>query len=282
MRKAIEITSVALKLDGVHPSNVSHSATPSPGSRRTVFCGSLTPMAIVDSRKRPARIAGLWYLAMALSGPIGIVYVPSKILVAGDAGATAANIVAHELLLRVGILSSLVCQISFVFLVLALNRLFRGVNDRQAKLMVSLVIAAVPIAIVNELFQLAALELGKGGAHLTALAPEQRNALALAFLNVHQNGISLVEIFWGLWLFPFGVLVIQSRFIPRILGALLIVSGCSYLIETFVVLLAPQHREALADVLSLPMALGEVSMVLWLLIKGVRAGDAAVPSTRDA
>ena len=238
-------------------------------------------MAIVDSRKRPARIAGLWYLAMALSGPIGIVYVPSKILVAGDAGATAANIVAHELLLRVGILSSLVCQISFVFLVLALNRLFRGVNDRQAKLMVSLVIAAVPIAIVNELFQLAALELGKGGAHLTALAPEQRNALALAFLNVHQNGISLVESFWGLWLFPFGVLVIQSRFIPRILGALLIVSGCSYLLETFVVLLAPQHRETLAVVLTLPMALGELSMVLWLLIKGVRAGDPAVPSTRE-
>src|SRR5687768_10427261 len=100
-------------------------------------------MTVTDSRKRLARIAGLWYLAMVLSGPIGIVYVPSRIVVAGDAGATAKNIVAHELLLRVGILSSLVCQISFVFLVLALNRLFRGVNERQAKLMVSLVIAAV-------------------------------------------------------------------------------------------------------------------------------------------
>ena len=236
-------------------------------------------MTITDPRKRSARIAGLWYLAMALSGPIGIVYVPSKILVAGDAGATAANIVAHELLLRVGILSSLVCQISFVFLVLALNRLFRGVNDRQAKLMVSLVIAAVPIAIANDLFQLAALEIGKGGVHLTALSSEQRNALALAFLNVHQNGVCLVETFWGLWLFPFGVLAIQSRFIPRILGALLIVSGCSYLIETVVVLLAPQHRKLLASVLTLPMALGEVSMVLWLLIKGIRARDGAAPTT---
>lgn len=234
-------------------------------------------MTDTDSRKRSARIAGFWYLAMALSGPIGIVYVPSKILVAGDAGATATNIVAHELLMRVGIASSLVCQISFVFLVLALNRLFREGDDRQAKLMVSLVIASVPIAIVNELFQLAALELGKGGAHLTSLPPEQRNALALAFLNVRQNGIYIAEIFWGLWLFPFGALVIQSRFIPKTLGALLIVSGCCYLIESSVALLAPQHRSVLADVLSLPMALGEVAMVLWLLIKGARTRDAAVP-----
>ena len=237
-------------------------------------------MAIVDSRKRPARIAGLWYLAMALSGPVGIVYVPSKILVAGDAGATAANIVAHELLLRVGVLSSLVCQISFVFLVLALNRLFRGVNDRQAKLMVSLVIAAVPIAIVNELFQLAALELGKGGAHLTALAPEQRTRSAGVPERPSERHLRRRELL--------GTLVVSLRRAGHPVAVHSQDSGRAadrewlpYLLETFVVLLAPQHREPLAVVLSLPMALGELSMVLWLLIKGVRAGDPAVPSTRE-
>src|SRR5262245_43024013 len=123
----------------------------------------------MNQQKRAARIAGLWYLAMAVSGPIGIVYAPSKIVVAGDAIATAANVVSHQMLLRVGIVSSLVCQISFVFLVLALKRLFQGVNAAHTKLMVSLVIAAVPLAIVNELCPLAALEIGSGAAYLNAL-----------------------------------------------------------------------------------------------------------------
>jgi hypothetical protein len=229
----------------------------------------------MDPRKRTARIAGIWYLVMALSGPIGIIYVPSKILVSGDAGATAANIAAHELLLRVGIFSSLFCQVSFLFLVLALNRLFQGVNDRHAKLMVSLVVAAVPVAIVNEFCQVAALELSSGAAYLNGLPAEQRNALALALLNVHQRGISIAGIFWGLWLFPFGILAIQSRFIPKILGALLIVGCFSYLIDSSVALLAPQYRSGLSDALMLPLAVGEISMVFWLLIKGVRSPDVA-------
>ena len=212
---------------------------------------------------------------MALSGPIGILLVPSKIIVAGDAAATAANIEAHELLLRVGIVSSVFCQVSFVFLALALRRLFHGVDDRHARLMVSLVIAAVPIAIVNELFHVAALEFGTGGAHLAALSPEQRSALALAFLNVRQTGIAVAGFFWGLWLLPFGVLVIRSGFIPKVLGVLLIAGCFSYLIDSCVALFAPEHRDALASVLMLPLAAGEISTVLWLLIKGVRVRESA-------
>jgi hypothetical protein len=233
-------------------------------------------VTVAESRRGAARIAGLWYLAMALSGPIGIAYVPSQILAPGNATATAANLVAHELLLRIGILSSLVCQVSFVFLVLALARLFRGINDRLEKLMVALVLVAVPIAIVNDVFQLAALAFAQGGDSLAALSPEQRSALALGFLNVHRDGVSVVELFWGLWLFPFGALVIQSRFIPKLLGVLLFGSGCAYVIESCGVLLWPEQRELLAKVLSPPMALGEVLMVLWLLIKGTRESGAQV------
>ncbi len=230
------------------------------------------------SRKRTARIAGLWYLAMALSGPIGILYVPSKILVAGDAGATAANIAAHESLLRVGIVSSIFCQITFVFLALALRRLFEGVDDKHSRLMVSLVVAAAPVAIVNELCHVAALEFGTGGAYLAALSPEQRGALALAFMNARQTGVAIAGVFWGLWLFPFGVLVMRSGFIPKALGALLIVGCFSYLIDSGVALLAPTHREAIAGVLMLPLAAGEISIVFWLLIKGARGGESA-PAT---
>lgn len=193
------------------------------------------------------------------------------ILVAGDAGATAANIFTHELLMRAGVVSNLFCQVSFVFLVLALNRLFHGINDKLAKLMLALVISAVPIAVVNELCQVAALEFSSRAPYLAVLSPEQRSALMLTLLNVHQSGISVAGIFWGLWLFPFGLLVIQSGFIPKVLGVLLIVGCFSYLIDSSVALLAPQHGSAVSDILMLPLALGEISMVLWFLIKGVRA-----------
>jgi hypothetical protein len=233
----------------------------------------------MDDRKRTARIAGLWYLAMAVSGPIGIAYVPSKILVEGDAGATAANIVAHALLLRVGVVSSLICQISFVFLVLALKRLFQSVSDTQVRLMVVLALVSVPIAIANLVFPLVALEVTGGVQVLNAFTPEQRSALALVLLKTHQLGTSIVEVFWGLWLFPFAALVIRSQFIPKVLGVLLVASGASYLIETLVLLLAPQHRRLLSDVLSLPMAAGEFAMVVWLLAKGVRARAAVPPAS---
>jgi hypothetical protein len=234
--------------------------------------------AQMDTQKRTARTAGLWYLAMAASGPIALVYAPSKIFIDGDVAATAANLTAHQLLLRVGVLSGLICQVSFVFLVLALRRLFQGINDAHARLMVALVIAAVPIAIANDVFSLAALELVSGADYLRSLAPEQRNTLAVFLLRVHQFGVSIVELFWGLWLFPFAALVIRSGFIPRVFGVLLAISGFAYVIECVAVLFAPQHRGLIGDVLTLPMAAGELSMVLWLLVKGVRAPAAPAPS----
>ena len=212
---------------------------------------------------------------MALSGAIGIMLVPSQILVPDQPAATAANIAGHELLLRLGIVSSLVCQVCFLFMVLALNRLFAGVHDGHAKLMVSLVIAAAPIAIVNELFHVAALVLGTGAVRAGSLAAAERDALALVFLEVRQTGIAIAGVFWGLWLFPFGLLVIRSGFIPKVLGGLLIAGGFSYLIDSCFVLLAPQHRDAVSAILMLPLAVGELAMISWLLIKGVRVREAA-------
>jgi hypothetical protein len=92
---------------------------------------------------------------------------------------------------------------------------------------------------------------------------------------VRQTGIAIAGVFWGLWLFPLGVLAMRSGFIPRILGALLIAGCFSYLIDSSVALLAPEHRGALSSILMLPLALGELGMIGWLLIKGVRVRDAA-------
>ena len=219
----------------------------------------------MNQKKRDARVAGLWYLAMALCGPFGIVYVPSQIWAPADATTTLANLQAHEMLLRLGVASNLLCQVIFVFLVLALCRLFLGVSAVHEKLMKSLVIAAVPIAMLNELWQLGALRVAQ-----SALTPDQQREWVDVFFRLHDDGIAVASIFWGLWLFPFGILALRSGFIPKLLGVLLIVGCFSYLIDSSLALLLPAARVALTDYLMLPLAAGELAMVLWLLIKGVR------------
>lgn len=222
----------------------------------------------MNSNQKTARIAGLLYLLMAISGPVGLMIVPSKIMVIGNAVATAQNIVANELLFRIGIMSNIICQTSFIFLVLVLNRLFKGVNENYAKLMVSLVITAVPIAFLNELNQIAALHILSGAEYLKAFNPDQLNALAMVFLNLHEQGTFIVGIFWGLWLFPFGYLVIKSGLIPKVLGVLLMIGCFSYLADSSVAILIPKYK-ATTEILLLPLGIGEISMIFWLLFKGV-------------
>lgn len=220
--------------------------------------------------KKQARIAGLFYLLMAISGPLGIMYVPSNIIVTGDASATVGNLINSEMLFRLSIVSSMICQISFIFLVLALNRLFKGVNEWHSKLMVYLVIMAVPIAFLNEIMHAAVLVLLSSSEYLDVFNPAQINALIMVFLKLHEQGIWIVGIFWGLWLFPFGFLVIKSGFIPKIFGILLIIGCFAYLTDSLTAFLIPQHREIISKLIMLPLAAGEISTIFWLLIVGIR------------
>lgn len=224
----------------------------------------------MSSNKKMARIAGFWYLLMAITGPIGLLYVPSKLIVPGDATGTASNIMASESLFRVGIASNLLCQIAFIFLVLALYRLLKGVNQGQASLMVALVLVAVPIAFVNMLNPLAALLLLSSAGFLTVFEPSQLHAVAMVFLNIQEYGTMIVEIFWGLWLLPFGLLVFKSGFFPKILGILLILACIGYVVHSFTFLLFPQYEAIVESFASVPEAIGELSMVLWLLIVGTK------------
>jgi hypothetical protein len=223
----------------------------------------------MNSLKKSARIAGFWYLLMAVTGPIGLLYVPSRIMVSGDATATANNIMASELLFRVGIVSNFLCQLAFIFLVLALYRLLKGVNQQQASLMVALVLVAVPIAFLNMLNPLAALLLLSGASFLNVFEPNQLHALVMVFLDLQEHGHIIAQIFWGLWLFPLGLLVFKSGFIPRILGVLLILAGFGYLAHSFTFFLFPEYEAVVSSIAAVPEAIGELSLVLWLLIKGV-------------
>jgi len=235
----------------------------------------------MDSQKKTARIAGFWYLLMAVTGPIGLLYVPSKLIVPGDATVTAQNILGSASLFRVGIVSNFLCQLAFIFLVLALYRLLKEVNPKHAASMVALVLVAVPIAFLNELNHLAVLLLLNGSGFLNVFEPYQLHALAMTFLNIQEQGLIIVEIFWGLWLLPFGWLVFKSGFFPKILGILLIIAGCGYVVTSFTFLLFPHYGALVEQYAAVPEGIGELAMVLWLLIKGAKVPKPATAETAD-
>ncbi len=224
---------------------------------------------MINSDKKNARIAGLLYLLLAIIAPYGVMYVPSKTIVRGDAVATANNILANEFLFRTGIVSHLISVIIFLFLVLVLYRLLKQVNEHQAKLMVALVIVQIPIVFLIETFKITSLMILKGEV-LKTLAPEQLQDLAMMFLKIHGYGLSMLEIFMGLWLIPFGQLVYKSGFIPRILGVLLLIAGIGYIVDSFTFMLFPNYRAFTFQPALIFSGLGELSTMLWLLIKGVK------------
>ena len=232
----------------------------------------------MDSTKRLARRAGLIYLLLAVSAPFGLLYVPGKIFVTGDAAATAANLRASEALVRWGIASELFHQVVVIFLVLVLYRLFKPVSEGLAKQLVVLgALVSVPIMFANVLNHVAALYLVSGAASLSAVAQPQLDALAYLFLYLHGKGVTVTSIFWGLWLFPFGILVIRSGFIPAILGVLLLVAGAAYLASAFATLIVPQYAAAVGRV-ALPLEMGEIPIVFWLAIWGARGKPATDPA----
>ncbi|MDP9229670.1 MAG: DUF4386 domain-containing protein [Bacteroidota bacterium] len=223
----------------------------------------------IGSLKKTARLAGLLYFILGITGYYAIMYVPGKIIVRGDAVATANNILANEFLFRTGIVSHLISVTTFLFLALVLYRLFKQVNEYQAKLLVVLVVVQIPIIFLIETCRITSLMILKGEV-LKTLAPEQLQDLSMIFLKIHAYGIQTVEIFWGLWLIPFGQLVYKSGFIPRILGVLLIIAGVGYTVDSFTFMLFPNYREYSQITAFTFSGIGELSIILWLLIKGVR------------
>ncbi len=224
----------------------------------------------MNSKKKTARIAGLLYLLLAITGAFGIMYIPSEIYVSGDATATANNIIASDFLFRLGIVSNLISSVIYIFLALALGRLFKEVDAKHVKLMIYLVIIAVPIGILNVLNLIAALLLANGTDLIYAFEEAQRNELASFFIKLYIYGITLAGIFWGLWLYPFGRLVMKSKFIPKIIGVFIVIGCFAYLIDSTTTLLFPNINAMLSSILMIPLALGEFSIILWLLIKGVK------------
>jgi hypothetical protein len=226
---------------------------------------------------KAARVAGAIYLSMVVVGPFSLMYVPGKLIVTGNATATASNFLAHETLFRFGIVADLIGTVIFICVGIALYRLLSGVNRTEAWLMVAFVLVSAAVGFMNVLNDIAAFTLFRGGDFLAVFQKPQLDSLGMLFLRLHHQGLVIDELFWGLWLLPFGILVYQSRFLPRILGVWLIVNCVAYAVISLTGIFSPQHYSTVFYV-SQPALFGEIAIMLWLVIKGANVKRLPVPA----
>src|SRR5213075_3405132 len=193
---------------------------------------------------KAARIAGAVYLSMVVTAPFSMLYVPGKLIVRGNATATADNILAHETMWRLSIFGDLTGQVIFICLAIALYRLLSNVNRTWALLMVGFVLVSAAVGFLNTLNNIAGLILFRGGEFLSVFDTAQRNALGMLFIRLYSYGIFIDEIFWGLWLFPFGLLVFGSGFLPRFIGVWLMINCFGYVALSIIALFFPEYYGA--------------------------------------
>ncbi|HZS18372.1 MAG TPA: DUF4386 domain-containing protein [Candidatus Udaeobacter sp.] len=220
-------------------------------------------------KKKAGRIAGAIYASMVFVGPFGLIYVPAKLIVRGDATATAANVLAHQTLFSFGIIADMAGVVIFISLAIALYHLLSSVSASWALLMVAFASVSAAVGFIDTLNNVAALHLFRGGEFLSVFDQSQRNSLGMFFLRLHNQGIFMNELFWGLWLLPFGLLVYRSGFLPRWIGVWLVINCFAYMVLSPVGLFFPAYYGT-AFKLAQPLLFGELAIMLWLLIKGAK------------
>ena len=213
-----------------------------------------------------ARIAGVLFLLSIVAGAFGEAYVPIKLIVSGDATATAKNIVAFDSLFRMGFASYLVEAVCDIALSLIFYVLLRPVRKDLALLAAFFGLISTALFGVAELFYFAA-SLILGGAHyLKTFSPDQLNTLALLSLKLYGVGGGIFMVFYGIASILRGYLIFRSGYLPRALGVLLALAGLGFIVKNFALVLAPAYA---SDGFLLPMFLAGVSLTVWLLVKGV-------------
>ena len=225
--------------------------------------------AVGTSPQVYAKVAGVIWLIVALLAPFGEFFVRQGLIVPGNVAATAENIVASQSLFRAGFATDLVVFVIEVALAAVLYVLFRPVSRTLALVMAFARLAMVTILGLNLLNMFTALQLLISPEYTTAFEKGQLQALAFVFLNAQHYGYALGMVFFGLHLGVLGFLVYRSRFLPRILGILMVVSGLGYLADSFTKFLLPQSADTLAVVVVVTALIGELPLTLWLLVKGV-------------
>ena len=225
---------------------------------------------MMTTDKNLARLAGVFYLIVALTGGFSELVVRDSLIEAGNAAATADNIATSAGLFRIAFATDLVNITFFVLTALALYALFRTIDDQIAVAMVVLNAVAAAIMSVNMINHFAALRL--------ASSAEESDALVMLFADMHSSGYAIAQIFFGLWLLPLGCLVYKSGFLPRALGVALMVGAFSYLTELLAGFLFTGLGEGILLAVAMPAALAEVSLITWLLTKGIKTGPHLRPA----
>lgn len=225
----------------------------------------------MTEKNKTSRIAGLIYLGVVLTGLFSLLYVPNKLIDYENATLTFQNISKSEMLFRFGILSGLLCYTFFLFLPLVLYKLFKDVNKNMARLMVLLAIISVPMYFINAQNELSILSLINNPDYLKGFSLEQLQSQVMFHIVQYDNGMRLIHVFSGLWLFPFGFLVYKSNFLPKFFGILLMLGCLGYLINFTGRLLIPEYSDlGISSYISLPASIGEIGICLWLLIFGTK------------
>ena len=237
----------------------------------------MTTKENMNSLKKTARVAGLLYLIFIVLAFLGG-FLYASLIVPGNAAETAQNIMANEWQFRSSFVINLIYQTCFILLVWALYVLLKPVDKNLALLFVFCTLVAVAIHCINLLIQYAAIELLSGASYLTVFEADQLHAQVMFFLNLHNHGILIAQIFFGLWLLPLGYLVYKSGSFPRILGVLLMIGCFGYLIDFFQYFLFPNFEVITYPGLAVA-TVAEFSLCGWLLIKGVKTQQ---PAARQA
>ena len=226
----------------------------------------------MNSDKRTARLAGLLWLLSAVTGGFGLAYIRSNLIIPGDAAATVINIFASEFLFRSAIVGILFGQLFMFFLVVTLFSLFRDVNRRHATVLLASGMMSVGLAVINTLNHFGVLLFLSRPDFLKVFTHEQLDALALVLLRLaNGSGQGLIEIFWVPFYFTFGLLIIRSRYLPTVLGVLLMTMGVGFAINILDKFLSPQFHPLAFTRLAMTLgALGGIPTILWLLVMGAR------------
>ncbi len=214
-----------------------------------------------------ARVAGAFQLLEALTAGFGQVIVLDKLVVSGNAAATAANILGHERLFWLGFASSLIGVAFHIAWVLLMYELLRPVNRSISLLAAFVILVGCAIQALTSLLYLAPLLILQGGSSLNAFTAEQLQALALMFLKLNQYAYNIDLVFFGLWCVLTGYLIFRFTFLPRILGVLLAISGLGYVTYLY----PPLAYYLFMPYLAVASALGEIPLELWLMVMGVNA-----------
>ncbi|PWB69204.1 MAG: DUF4386 domain-containing protein [Anaerolineales bacterium] len=225
----------------------------------------------MKSVQKTARFAGVLYLIITVAAIVAHQYVPSTLIVPGDAATTASNIAASETLFRVGgVGSELIILLSEIVLAVILYVLLKPVNKTLSLIAAVSRLAMTTIHGLNLLNYYFILSLVGGAGYVTAFAPEQIDALVSLFLDAHHYGFTIGIAFLTIHVFVLGYLILKSGYFPAVLGILFLAAGVGYLVDSFALLLSTSY-DTTPIFLAIPIALAEIAFPLWLLIKGVNA-----------